>query len=416
MLISEYARLSRGGQDWTEAFAAAIEDIRKQGGGELTVPSGTYKTGSIRLCSHLTLNIQAGAVLDFIPDEQLYPPIDLAFEGINQPCHQSCLFAQGERFITLKGEGTINGNGSYWWKKFRNGELECARPYLICLADCTHVRLMDLHLTNSPVWTVHPLRCRDVLVENLLIENPYDSPNTDGIDPDSCSDVRIMGCVIDVGDDCISVKCGTEDTPSPLPSQRVIISGCMFLHGHGGVVLGSEMSGGIRDVLVSDCVFRDTDRGIRLKTRRGRGGRVEDIRLTNLMMDGVMCPFVFNMFYFCGKGGKSPRVSDKSSLPVDESTPYLGGVRISNVSVRNCTACAGYFYGLPESPVEGVTFRDVTVRMAEQSEGGHPAMMEGCEWMTKRGFFLRNARGVSFEGTEVFGVQGTLSDMDESVC
>jgi len=175
------------------------------------------------------------------------------------------------------------------------------------------------------------------------------------------------------------------------------------------------MSGDVRNVVVSSCVFEETDRGIRLKTRRGRGGTVEGIQLTNLVMEKVMCPFVFNMYYFCGADGKMKHVWDKAPYPVTEGTPCLKDVAISGVRARQCTACAGFFYGLSEMPVEGVTMNDVVVEMDPEGPAGTPAMMEGCPSMQGAGFFLRNARGVDLRGVKVRGVKGEIMDVDESV-
>lgn len=147
-------------------------------------------------------------------------------------------------------------------------------------------------------------------IDNLTIVNPFDSPNTDGIDPESCRNVRITGCHIDVGDDCIAVKAGTEDALEDVPCENIAITGCTMVHGHGGVVLGSEMSGGIRRISITGCVFDGTDRGIRIKSRRGRGGAVEDVSVTGIVMNDVLCPLVINLMYFCGKDGKLPIVSD----------------------------------------------------------------------------------------------------------
>lgn len=150
-------------------------------------------------------------------------------------------------------------------------ELQYPRPKLISFDGCNRVTLKDLTLVNSPSWTVNPIRCQDVTIDNLSIHNPADSPNTDGIDPESCVNVRISNCHIDVGDDCIAIKAGTEDTKERIACENIAITNCTMIHGHGGVVLGSEMSGDIRNVVISNCVFKQTDRGIRLKSRRGRG-------------------------------------------------------------------------------------------------------------------------------------------------
>lgn len=414
MNIRDYAAWSCSGTDWTQAFIHAIEDLKQRGGGELRVPAGEYPTGSIRLYDNMTLHIEVGAVLRFHQDEQAYPLIPLEFEGEAGLVHQPCIFAENAENVIVTGYGVVDGQGSYWWQKRLNGTLAHPRPYLVCFSQCRHVVLENVTLINSPVWTVHPLRCQNVTIRGLNIKNPADSPNTDGIDPDACQDVRISDCTIDVGDDCIAIKSGTEKTPNRQPCERIIITNCHFLHGHGGVVLGSEMSGDIRNVVVSSCVFYETDRGIRLKTRRGRGGVVEGIQLNNLVMEKVMCPFVFNMYYFCGTDGKMKRVWDKAPYPVNEETPCLRDVSISGVRARKCTACAGFFYGLAEMPVEGVSMQDVVVEMTD-GPSGYPAMMANCPDMQRAGFFLRNAVNVDLRGVKVRGVQGEWLDIDGSV-
>ena len=295
--IRDYAVYSKDGSDWTQAFECAIEDMRRQGGGVLTVPVGVYPTGSIRLYDNMTLNVESGARIAFLQDDKAFPLIIGEYQGDVGLVHQSCIYAQDAKNITVTGYGTIDGQGEYWWDKTMAGDLPYPRPHLICFHRCERVVIENVNLINSPVWTVHPLRCRNVICRGLNICNPYHSPNTDGIDPDGCQDVRISDCTIDVGDDCIAIKSGTELTPEKDCSERIIITNCHFIRGHGGVVLGSEMSGGVRNVAVSSCVFSGTDRGVRLKTRRGRGGKVEGIQLTNLVMENVVCPFVFNMYY-----------------------------------------------------------------------------------------------------------------------
>lgn len=415
MNIRDYAQYSNNGSDWTEAFKKAFSDIAAQGGGELRVPAGVYPTGAIELFSNTTLYLENGSRLSFISDDAAYPMVDLEFEGLCGEMHMPCVFARNASNIRITGDGVIDGNGEYWWKKIRSKTLTHWRPYLVCFTHCERVTLENVTLTNSPCWTVHPHKSKNITIRNISIKNPADSPNTDGIDPNACSDVRILGCNIDVGDDCIAIKSGTEDTENRQPCERIIISDCHFLHGHGGVVLGSEMSGSVRDVSVSNCIFHQTDRGIRLKTRRGRGGEVSGIRLSSLMMDEVMCAFVFNMYYFCGKGGKLQRVWDKNAYPVDETTPSLKNVCISDVVCRNCTAAAGYFYGLTEMPVENVSIKNVTIEMKPDGEPGTPAMMNDCPVMQAGGFFLRNVQGLSFEGVTIKGVKGPDFDLDETV-
>ncbi len=415
MDIRQYAAYSKEGKDWSEAFENAVRDLEAAGGGVITVEAGEYPTGSIELKSHITLELKEGAVLRYLQTLEAFPLIELEFEGIPGQIYRPCIFARDSVDVKVTGKGTVDGQGSFWWKPFREKTLQYPRPYLVCFADCRDVTLEGVTLTNSPCWTVHPLRCENVLLKGLNIKNPYDSPNTDGIDPNCCRNVRIEDCTIDVGDDCIALKSGTEDTPVRMPCEEITVSGCRFLHGHGGVVLGSEMSGGVRNVYVKDCYFANTDRGVRLKTRRGRGGAVENVLLEDLTMEGVMCPFVFNMYYFCGKDGKLKRVWDKAAYPVDETTPALRNVTIQRVKAENCTACAAFFYGLTERPVEGVTFRDITVTMDENGEAAAPAMMNDCPVMKQGGLFLRSAVGVRFENVKIENVQGAMWDIDESV-
>jgi len=180
------------------------------------------------------------------------------------------------------------------------------------------------------------------------------------------------------------------------------------------VVIGSEMSGGVRDVRVENCVFIGTDRGIRLKTRRGRGGAAQRLSFRNIEMRDVLCPFVFNMYYFCGKGGKLPFVRDKAPHPVGGGTPQLSDISMEQVTVRGATACAGFLYGLPESPVRRVRIADCTVEMIPGSPG-KPAMMDDLDDMEAAGLYLRNGEDIDIRGLRVEGQRGTVLDADSSV-
>lgn len=414
MKLTEFAHLSNGGRDWTAAFEAAIASLQKQGGGTLLVPAGHYPTRSIRLYSNMTLQVDAGATLFFLDDPADYLLIDTEFEGIPGKAYMPLIFADHAENVCVCGKGTLDGNGATWWRLFREQKLPHARPYLICFQYCQRVSVEGVRLINSPVWTVHPMYCRNVSVRGITIVNPPDSPNTDGINPNACSHVRIMDCYIDVGDDCIAIKSGTEDTPSPAPCENIVISGCNMAHGHGGVVIGSETSGGVKNVVVTGCVFQNTDRGIRVKTRRGRGSAIENVLISNILMDAVLCPFVFNMHYFCGKGGKEKRVWDRAPYPVDTSTPAIRDIRIHQVTVTNATACAGLLIGLSEQPVARVSLSDITVTM-RRGTPALPAMLDGIDPMEAGGFFLRNAKDVSFENVQIVGTIGEAIDADGSV-
>ena len=411
--LSEYSRLVRDGL-WTEAFRAAMKALSLQGGGTLTVQEGRYETAPIRLLSDITLHLERGAEIVLTDDEAQFPLIDMEFEGIPGKAYMPCLYALDAHAVRITGEGAIDGSGAKWWEKMKNGALAHPRPYLVCFHNCTNVAMDGVTLKNSPCWTVHPLYCDNVAITNLHIHNPADSPNTDGINPNGSKNVRIADCVIDVGDDCIAVKAGTEDTPKKRACENIIIERCQMLHGHGGVVIGSEMSGGVRDVLVKDCVFTGTDRGIRLKTRRGRGGAAERLRFQNIEMEDVLCPFVFNMYYFCGKGGKLPVVRDKAKHPVDVGTPSLSDITIENITVRGASACAGFLYGLPESPVRRVRISGCTVEMVPGTPG-KAAMMDDIDEMEAAGLYLRNGVDIDVRGLRVKGQSGPALDADPSV-
>jgi polygalacturonase len=255
--------------------------------------------------------------------------------------------------------------------------------------------------------------CDNVTIDRLTIHNPPDSPNTDGINPDSCRNVHISNCHIDVGDDCITLKSGSEALPPErrTPCENITITNCTLAHGHGGVVIGSETSGGVRNVVIANCVFTGTDRGLRLKSRRGRGGLVEDIRASNLIMDGVLCPFSLNLYYACGRWG-DPFVADKTAQPVDEGTPRFRRITLSHVSARQAAVAAGFAWGLPEQPVEDLTLIDYRVSMNAGAPGGYPDMADGLEWLRAAGLHLRNIRGLRLDAVDVCGQSGPALLLD----
>lgn len=413
MLLTDLYALSSGGTDWTEALRAAAQSLA-EAGGKIIVPPGVYNTGSVQLFSNTTLLLTAGATLRFFDDPDCFPLIDGEFEGIPGKIHRACLFADEAENIRIGGNGTIDGNGARWWAAKRANALANPRPYLVHLRNCKHITLEGVQLINSPTWTVHPQYCRNVTLRGLRIINPPDSPNTDGIDPNGCTHVRISDCYIDVGDDCIAIKSGTEDTPNALPCENILITNCTMARGHGGVVIGSEMRGDVRNVVVSACIMQHTDRGIRIKTRRGRGGTVENLRFSDILMNDVACPFVINMYYFCGKDGKTDYVRNKAAAPVTPATPIVRDVQLDGISVRGATACAGFLYGLPESPIRDVSISNVSISM-QSGTPGFAAMMDDLPQMEATGFFLRNVQGLGLHALRISGEAGEPMDIDKTV-
>jgi len=400
----------------TDAIQTAIDTAFNKGGGKVIVPTGEFLTGAIFLKDNIELYLSPGAVLKFSDQQEDYPVVTSRWEGVRREVYASCLYAENAKNISVTGFGTIDGNGLKWWHIFRNEreKLSYPRPKLISFDNCSNITIKDVTLMNSPSWTVNPIRCQNITIDNLSIYNPANSPNTDGIDPESCKNVRISNCHIDVGDDCIAIKAGTEDTSEHISCENITITNCTMIHGHGGVVLGSEMSGDIRNVTISNCVFQDTDRGIRLKSRRGRGGVVEDIRVNNIVMEGVICPFILNLYYFCGPKGKDKYVWDKNPYPITEETPMFRRIHFSQITARNVHASAGFIYGLAEQYVSEITFSDIAISMAENAIPGKPAMMAGIEDMKSRGFYIGFAKDILFNQVIVENHEGPAFYVENS--
>ena len=408
MTLTETPQDSAATAPATARLQHAIDEAAALGGGRVSLPAGVHRTGALRLRSGVELHLEAGALLQFVPDPALYPAVEARWEGAAGAVHSPCLYAHGEQDVAITGLGTIDGGGQAWWDTFRHrrDELAHPRPTLIGLHECERVTLRDLTLRNSQAWTVHPALCEDVTISNLHIRNPADSPNTDGIDPESCRHVRISDCHIDVGDDCIALKAGTERTPDRVATENVTVTGCTMVRGHGGVVIGSEMSGGVRNVVISSCVFQGTDRGIRLKTRRDRGGTVENVRVSNVVMDDVLCPLTVNPFYFCGPEGKEPHVGDREARPVDDGTPHLRSLHLSHLTATNVHASAGHVFGLPEAPLQDLGMHDVSISFAPAPRAAAPEMASGVAERTSSGIELGFVAGAELGRVRVRGADG----------
>jgi polygalacturonase len=397
------------------AIQSAIDLCAAQGGGTIYLPAGQYLTGSLFLRSNITFHLDAGAVILGSENPEDYPVIDSRWEGMHQDTHAPLIGGNDLHNIAVTGRGTIDGRGAVWWKAKLEKTLAHPRPRLISFSDCRNVLIQDITAINSPSWTINPIHCQNVTIHAITIINPADSPNTDGIDPDSCRLVRISDCYISVGDDCITLKSGTEhDRPDrAAPCRDITITNCTLERGHGGVVIGSEMSGGVKNVVISNCVFIGTDRGIRIKTRRGRGGTIEDIRVSNLIMDGVLCPFTMNLYYHIGERGNK-NVSDKNPHSVNDGTPHLRRIHFSHISAREVKHAAGFLYGLAEMPLEDISLSDISISISEEAESGYPEMADDIPSMSQAGFFIRNARRLRLEHVEVTGQRGPAFDIDQS--
>ena len=382
----------------TELINKTIDKLNANGGGTLFFPAGTYLTGAIKMKSNITLQLEAGATLLFSDDFDDYLPfVEMRHEGIMMKSFCPLIYAVDCENITIKGEGKLDGQGKKWWNEFyrvivdvdANGindlnkyqpmwdkandakalyaetnedyitsmKRRFFRPPFIQPVRCKNVRIQGITIVNSPFWTVNPEFCENVTVDGITIANPL-SPNTDGINPESCRYVHISNCHISVGDDCITLKSGRDLQARKLnfPNENITITNCTMLAGHGGVVIGSEMSGGVRKVVISNCVFDGTDRGIRIKSTRGRGGVVEDIQISNIVMKDIKEEaIILDMLYT-----KMP------AEPKSDRTPIFRNINISNMTGNNVLIPIK-IRGLEESPITDITLTNINITAKQKS-------------------------------------------------
>jgi polygalacturonase len=400
--ITGFGARDGGVEPATAAIQRAIDNAANRGGGTVVVPAGRFLTGAITLRGNVTLRLEEGSVLLGSQDPADYPLVLTRWEGAEHRAHQSLLFAERADNIAIEGKGTVDGQGDPWWKAQRARTSTHPRPRLIGMHHCRGVRISGVSLLNSPSWTVHPYGCSGVTVSGVRIINPAHSPNTDGVDPESCEDVTIADCFISAGDDCIAIKAGLESSTPPMPCRNIRISGCRMENGHGAVVVGSEMSGGVSDLTVTDCVFAGTDRGFRFKTRRGRGGTIERVCCENVSMSGVGVPVAINMFYkFTGPNGTSAEVQDRNPRPVNGGTPSIRDLSFSRISASDTVCAACFVLGLPEMPVSSLSFSDMHVAMADKAEPFEPEMAVGIESKCRAGFIFTNVSNLALQRVEV---------------
>ncbi|MBP3252226.1 MAG: glycoside hydrolase family 28 protein [Prevotella sp.] len=410
----------------TEAFAKAIDYLSERGGGHLVVPRGIWLTGPIVLRSNIDLHLDMGAVVLFAADESLYPLVSTSFEGLDTRRCQSPISGVGLENVAITGHGVIDGNGQYWrplkkskvtdsqWRALtsRPGGVELKkgywvpsegyakgeasadmnvpkhlqdeaewesikrflRPVMVSLVGCRNVLLQDVIFQNSPAWNLHPLMCENIIIERVLARNPAYAQNGDALDLESCRNALIIDSKFDAGDDGICIKSGkdADGRRRARPCENVVVDGCTVFAGHGGFVVGSEMSGGVRNIMVRQCQFLGTDVGLRFKSTRGRGGIVENIFIDGVSMTDIKTDAItFNMYY----GGKSvaemladgDRPDNTTVVPVDETTPVFRHIDIRNV-VCNGAGRAMEFNGLPEQPMDGITLQDIRIIARSDAE------------------------------------------------
>ncbi|MBQ9437591.1 MAG: glycoside hydrolase family 28 protein [Lachnospiraceae bacterium] len=420
--VKSFGAAGDGIQEDTQAIQTAINCL--PAGGRLFFPEGVYLTLPLMLKSHITLEFSEKAVLLGHPDKGRYPVIPGevrslegrriffgGFEGDPKPMYQSLLTGQYAEDIKIIGPGVLNGNAQNtgFWTGFQEDPV--ARPRLVFLNRCKDVTLHGVTVCNSPSWQLHPYFSDGVRVYDVTVQAPKDSPNTDACDPEACDNVEIIGCHFTVGDDCIAIKSGKIELGMLLnkPADHHTIRNCLMEFGHGAVTLGSEIGAGVRNLSVSQCFFRGTDRGLRIKTRRGRGKNcfIDNVAFENIRMDGVLTPFVINMWYNrCDPDWDSEYVWSREHLPVDERTPKLGSFLFRNIACENAEVAACWIDGLPEAPIEEVAFENVSVSFKPDAKEGIPAMQNFAEPQRKLGLYLDNVRRVRLKEVALEGQEG----------
>ena len=435
--ITDFGGIADGKTLNTQAFAKAIAHLEKRGGGKLIVPFGVWYTGPIELKSHIELHLEDGALVLFSSNRNDYPLVDSYFEGVKSKRCMSPLTANNAEHIAVTGKGVFNGNGQAWrpvkkgkltsgqWNSLiKTGALnekkdvwypsetirdisndkrymeeaysknddaswqkvhDFLRPALLSFIGCKNILLEDVTFENSPGWNIHPLMCQNIIIRDISIRNPWFAQNGDGLDLESCKNVLLTGTSLDVGDDAICIKSGRdkEGRDRGMPTENVIVDNCRVYHGHGGFVIGSEMSGGARNILVNNCQFIGTDCGLRFKSTRGRGGIVENITINNVGMANIPGDAIVFDLYYAGANAGNNKVE---AHPVDETTPMFRNISINNIVCQGAVRAA-YINGLPEMPIKNVSISNST-------------------FTTGEGIILNQVDGINIENVDINNSKG----------
>lgn len=359
-VLTDFGAVGDGATMNTSVFKHAIAAIEKAGGGRLIVPKGVYRTAPFALCSNLELHLAEGAVIQ-APDkfEAIGLPDPTTFKTqaeVNASVQTPAPLISGKEIhdVAITGTGTIDGSGAHWWawseraarnvSKTQPGRVVYPRPHLVVINDCERLLVADITLTNSPMFHLVPRNVSDLTIERVKVRAPWDgsAPNTDAIDPGPVARAWIHHCDIDTGDDDIVIKSGGTD---------ILIEDNTIRHGHG-ISIGSGTTEGVNNMLVRRCTFEDTDNGIRIKSMRGAGGLVQNVRYTDITMRGVANPIVLQLDYvdnnrpdFKGEPGKIPAIRN---------------ILLDHITIEGARN-AGIIHGLPDSPITNITLMDVSV-------------------------------------------------------
>lgn len=427
----------------TEAINNAIKVVSEKGGGKVVIPEGLWLTGPVVLQNNVNLHVEKNALVLFSGDADLYPLVRTSFEGLDMLRCQSPISAMNAENIAITGDGVLDGSGDSWrpvkrnkmtdgqWKSLlksggvvdesgkvwypNEGALKASiltgskekreisdsewegmkrwlRPVLLSIVKSKRVLLEGVTFRNSPSWCLHPLSCEDLTLNGVKVFNPWYSQNGDALDVESCKNVVVTNSLFDAGDDAICIKSGkdADGRRRGEPCENVLVKNNTVLHGHGGFVVGSEMSGGVRNVYVADCTFIGTDVGLRFKSTRGRGGVVENVYVDNINMINIPGDALIADLYYAVKDAPGAPVP-----AVTEETPSFKNIHISNISCKGAGR-AMFLNGLPEMPIENFSVRNMRITDAQ------------------KGAFINKVAGVTLENIEIETADNTYLQVENT--
>lgn len=472
--IVDFGAIPNTGKLCTKAINDAIQKCSESGGGVVVIPSGLWTSGPIKMKSNVNLHTKNGAFISFTSDLNQYELIESYFEGNKVIRCESPIMGVDLENIAITGEGIFDGNGSHWrpikigkmtagqWEELvktggvvsKDGKIwypskealigneekdklpktpsvenmkpykQALRPVMVSLVNCKKLLLDGVTFQNSPAWNLNPLMCEHITLSNLTIRNPWYSQNGDGLDIESCRIGTVTNCRFDVGDDAICIKSGKdkEGRERGKPTELFVITDCVVYHAHGGFVIGSEMSGGVRNILAKNLTFIGTDCGLRFKSVRGRGGLVEniwmeDIRMKNIPTDAIN----FNLYYFTKGAVEDPITGEMivEKEAVSEATPAFRNMYFKNIHVDGAKQALNIM-GIPEMPVENLQFKNMVIRSEVGIQMNYSRKIEFDNVylkLEKPGVSARffNSQNIDFKGfnsegeNQVFLVGGSLT-------
>ena len=427
----------------TEAINNAIKAVSEKGGGKVVIPEGLWLTGPVVLQNNVNLHVEKNALVLFSGDADLYPLVRTSFEGLDMLRCQSPISAMNAENIAITGYGVLDGSGDSWrpvkrnkmtdgqWKSLlksggvvdesgkvwypNEGALKASiltgskekreisdsewegmkrifRPVLLSIVISKRVLLEGVTFRNSPSWCLHPLSCEDLILNGVKVFNPWYSQNGDALDVESCKNVVVTNSLFDAGDDAICIKSGkdADGRRRGEPCENVLVKNNTVLHGHGGFVVGSEMSGGVRNVYVADCTFIGTDVGLRFKSTRGRGGVVENVYVDNINMINIPGDALIADVDYAVKDAPGAPVP-----AVTEETPSFKNIHISNISCKGAGR-AMFLNGLPEMPIENFSVRNMRITDAQ------------------KGAFINKVASVTLENIEIETADNTYLQVENT--